>query len=276
MKRSAILSGIAVTMLLSSPFAQAELDRLVLAVPARHMLVNLAFDLADMHPQDLDIVCYSQAATEEGIHLECFDRVSWRWRTLDMETWQHQGTFRPGARRMVLVGNDATAQRLRVTSWATRIQQADGTQPHEVANAVHRELRLSRPQWQRLAKTHGFKLEDRNVERRRYGRYGPPGGPRASRERPTPEPLRITIPANEQVVVPLEPETHQEIETPVKIEIEAPIRAESRATDSPRPAPPPEDAKTATEAAFDQVAEDADGPAPTVEVVETVIAPADK
>ena len=169
MKRTTVLACLAAICITANLGA---VERLVLAVPAQHAMVNLAFDLADCLPRDLEMVCYSFDG-DGKIKLEAFDRLSWRWVDLPSGAWAGGALPRSGASRLVAVG-DGAASLVQTASWARGVRQVDGRRLHEVANAVSSERRLSPAQWNMLAARHGFKLEDRNAERRRYGRYGPP------------------------------------------------------------------------------------------------------
>jgi hypothetical protein len=204
MKRRGILVFAAVVLV--SLGARAA-GRVVLAVPARHMLIDLAFDLAGMFPRDLDIVCYSR--TPGGAtRLEFFDRTLWRWRDISAEEWRTGKGLRPRAERLIMTGEDDLARELAdAAAWARRTQSVDGRRPHEVANAVHRELYISRQEWEKLARAYGFKIEDRNVEVRRHGRYGPPGARRVGPAAPPAmiEPAMIE-PAAVPAVAPAEDE----------------------------------------------------------------------
>ncbi|MDD5707830.1 MAG: hypothetical protein PHR35_18075 [Kiritimatiellae bacterium] len=199
MKRIAVCGCAAV--LIWSSFSLQVAERVVLAVPAQHTLVNFAFEMAGMFPRDLDVVCYRQPAGEVP-RLEIFDRAAWRWQELPMADWTEGAGLRDGASRLIVVGEPAVAQQLKSASWVTQSQNVDGRRLHEVANAVHKDLRLSRAQWERLSGIYGFKLEDRNVEARRYGRYGPPGSKRA---RPLPPSVapgpRSVISAEEPAII---------------------------------------------------------------------------
>ncbi len=164
-------------VLLSAAAVRAQAaERVVLAVPARHLLVNFAFALADLAPRDLDLVCYgARPVAGAPVELNFFDRVEWRWVAMDVAAWQRGDGLRSGAARLILVENGSQSDALKETGWARSIQTVDGRQLSDVANAAGKVLRFSPEQWRALADTYGFKLDDRNANVRRYGRYGPPG-----------------------------------------------------------------------------------------------------
>lgn len=231
MNRKVLVVFAATAVLAACSLTAAE--RTVLAVPAQHTLVNLAFDLADLLPRDLEIVCYDQPAGAPP-RLEVFDRAIWRWQPLTLADWTAGALPRAGASRLVTVGDPTVAAQLQSASWVQRTQHVDGRRLHEVANAVHREARLSRAQWERLAQAYGFKLEDRNVEARRYGRYGPPGGRPV---RPLPQEADPVIIKDIVDLPPLPVEQPEPVAAPpVK-----PVVAPPAPVDEPPPPPRPED-----------------------------------
>ncbi len=184
------------SLLLGAGLASAA-DQVVLAIPARHDLVNLGFDLVSTFPRSMNLVCYSGSG--ESLSLERYDAAAGRWLRLAPVSWATAA-----ADALVLVGEGAPMSQLRSSAvWAQQVSTVSGTRLHEVANAVNGYLRLSPGQWRRLADTYGFTLLDRNVDARRYGRYGPPGGRRAPASRPMPTGAATVAPA--APVVPAEP-----------------------------------------------------------------------
>ena len=166
-------------LLLGAGFASAA-DQVVLAIPARHDLVNLGFDFVSMFPRSMNLVCYNGAG--ESLSLERYDAAAGRWLPLAPASWAAAA-----ADALVLVGEGAAVSQLRLSAvWAAQASVVSGTRLHEVANAVNGSLRMSPGQWRRLADTYGFTLLDRNADARRFGRYGPPGGRRTPVSRPMP------------------------------------------------------------------------------------------
>lgn len=180
MKRSTIRCTVFCALLLGLGAAHGAPDQVVLAMPARHDLVNLGFDFLSMFPRSMNLVCYSGAG--ESLALERYDSAAGRWLPLSTAAW---ATARADA--LVLVGEGAAVRQLQSSAvWAGQPSVVTGQRLHEVANAVNAHLRMNTAQWRRLADTYGFTLEDRNAEARRYGRFGRPGARRAPRERPMP------------------------------------------------------------------------------------------
>lgn len=189
------------SLLLVSGMASAA-DQVVLAIPARHDLVNLGFDFVSMFPRSMNLVCYSGSG--ESLSLERFDAVAGRWLRLEPASW---ATASGDA--LVLVGEGAAVPQLRSSAvWAKQASVVGGARLHEVANAVNGFLRMSPAQWRRLADTHGFTLLDRNADARRYGRYGPPGGRRTPASQPMPAGADIDIVVPAAPAAPAAPATN--------------------------------------------------------------------
>jgi hypothetical protein len=213
----------------------------VLVVPAQHVLVNFGFDLAEMLPRDLDLVCYGERPGQAAPDLYVFDRTEWRWKTLTAADWQAGVGLRSGASKLVLVG--AGREALGSVEWARRVQAVDGRRLVDVANAVNSCVRFTPEQWRELAAAYGFKLEDRNVNVRRYGRYGPRGAAKAAIEPVAPARRTaaedISEPEDADLVEPEVPETAtDETASPKPPPLPAPA-VETPAAPEPKPSPKP-------------------------------------
>jgi hypothetical protein len=249
MKRSTTRCAVFCTLLLGTGLVRGASDQVVLAMPARHDLVNLGFDFLSMFPRSLNLVCYSGSG--ESLALERYNAAAGRWLRLGTASWATAA-----ADKLVLVGEGTAVSQLRSGAvWAEQANVVGGQRLHEVANAVNGFLRLNASQWRRLADTYGFTLLDRNVDARRYGRYGRPGGRRAPVARPMPAAadgsLILEAPAAEPPPPPPPPPTTEH----------------SGGTSAATPAEAP---AAATEAPVADVA-----PAAAPPVVPEVVAPAD-
>ena len=219
--RSLLLVG----MLLTGSLASVASAQIVLAIPPRHDLINLGFDLSAMLPRTLDLVCHGGPAG--AVELERYHAAAGRWVAISLADWEGLR-----ADRLVLVGTGPSASVLKThAGWARQLTVVDGRRLHEVANAVSSYKRLNETQWNRLAETYGFQLLDRNIERRRFGRYGPRGGWSVQEESRLPALMQpeavMTVPRSEIPAAMPEPATveAETEETLVVPAVEAPEAA---------------------------------------------------
>jgi hypothetical protein len=157
-----VLVSAAVAATLSASAA----EHLVLAVPARHMLVNFGFDAHRLAGGRMDLVCYgTRTGTDDPSTMEInlFDAAENRWRQVGGEAWRSGVLFR-GADSLVVVGEGAMAEAMQRTTWAGKnVQAVRGERLSDVANLVGSELDFTRAQWKSLARDYGFTLQDRNA-----------------------------------------------------------------------------------------------------------------
>lgn len=146
---------------------------LLLVLPANENLINLGFDLMRLEPAGaVEMACYG--GTDEVKTLEVFDRHQGRWLVTPQTSWIN-GSIR-GAQNdaLVIVGDtQASADLLDTASWANNILTPDGHSFHEVVNAVHSVMPLSKKQWKMLEKGYGITMREIKVPSRydRYTRY---------------------------------------------------------------------------------------------------------
>ncbi|MBR4613371.1 MAG: hypothetical protein IKO40_11735, partial [Kiritimatiellae bacterium] len=146
---------------------------LLLVLPANENLINLGFDLMRLEPAGaIEMACYG--GTDEVKTLEVFDRHQGRWLATAQTSWIN-GSIR-GAQNdaLVIVGDtQASADLLDTASWANNILTPDGHSFHEVVNAVHSVMPLSKKQWKRLEKGYGITMREIKAPSRydRYTRY---------------------------------------------------------------------------------------------------------
>ena len=146
---------------------------LLLVLPANENLINLGFDLMRLEPAGaIEMACYG--GTDEVKTLEVFDRHQGRWLATAQTSWIN-GSIR-GAQNdaLVIVGDtQASADLLDTASWANNILTPDGHSFHEVVNAVHSVMPLSKKQWKTLEKGYGITMREIKAPSRydRYTRY---------------------------------------------------------------------------------------------------------
>ena len=242
---------------------------LLLVLPANENLINLGFDLMRLEPAGaVEMACYG--GTDEVKTLEVFDRHQGRWLATAQTSWIN-GSIR-GAQNdaLVIVGDtQASADLLDTASWANNILTPDGHSFHEVVNAVHSVMPLSKKQWKMLEKGYGITMREIKAPSRydRYTRYerGERGNAAVSVPvQPTELPPEVELKPTEVIVttpIPAVDAAPAVVETPVADP--APVVVEAPAVES---APAVEVAPVVIETPVVE-------PAPAVEVAPVEVAP---
>lgn len=254
---------------------------LLLVLPANENLINLGFDLMRLEPAGaVEMACYG--GTDEVKTLEVFDRHQGRWLATAQTSWIN-GSIR-GAQNdaLVIVGDtQASADLLDTASWANNILTPDGHSFHEVVNAVHSVMPLSKKQWKTLEKGYGITMREIKAPSRydRYTRYerGERGNAAVSVPvQPTELPPEVELRPTEVIVttpIPAVEATPAVVETPVADP--APVVVEAPAIES---APAVEVAPVVIETPVVEPAPAVEvapavAPAPAVEVAPVEVAP---
>ena len=257
---------------------------LLLVLPANENLINLGFDLMRLEPAGaVEMACYG--GTDEVKTLEVFDRHQGRWLATAQTSWIN-GSIR-GAQNdaLVIVGDtQASADLLDTASWANNILTPDGHSFHEVVNAVHSVMPLSKKQWKALEKGYGITMREIKAPSRydRYTRYE--RGERGERAdaavsvpvQPTELPPEVELRPTEVIVttpIPAAEAAPAVVETPVADP--APVVVEAPAIES---APAVEVAPVVIETPVVEPAPAVEvapaiAPAPAVEVAPVEVAP---
>ena len=211
---------------------------LLLVLPANENLINLGFDLMRLEPAGaVEMACYG--GTDEVKTLEVFDRHQGRWLATAQTSWIN-GSIR-GAQNdaLVIVGDtQASADLLDTASWANNILTPDGHSFHEVVNAVHSVMPLSKKQWKMLEKGYGITMREIKAPSRydRYTRYerGERGNAAVSVPvQPTELPPEVELKPTEVIVttpIPAVDAAPAVVETPVADP--APVVVEAPAVES--------------------------------------------
>jgi hypothetical protein len=149
----------------------------VIVVPARPTVVQFAFDLAELRNVSLAAYSVDPKLREPAVYF--WDTDAREWKPWDVAAYL--GTRAAGAAgmRCVVVGRDGEvpARLEEAPAWAEAFDRVRTLNPDEMANAMNQWLRFTPREWRWLARRFGLTLKDQNAERRRYGKYGPPGAP---------------------------------------------------------------------------------------------------
>lgn len=234
------MAGVAIGTLLTvfsavGPVRAANDDKTVVAIPPSPVLANFCGDVADFYPDRLTVVVYPSRGNPGNLGLHLWDLARWRWRPLAWARWTAGDFQRNGDKKVLLIElspGDSAPLAEAASDWAAEVEVVEGYGLHEVANALNAHLGFSPSQWQYLARRHDLVLVDRNYERRKYGRFGKPGGGETRNPEPRPAPGEILV--REPAV---EASRTGEIDVPENDETAGP---ESEEAPTPKSTPPPE------------------------------------
>ena len=178
--RLGLVAGFAMVALVGSTVAARAAGSTLLVIPSRFTVVQFSFDVARV--RSLYLVAYDRNAVVPGTQLYAWSVEKSDWIKIDPAALSSGELFSEKPSRVVVVGDDATLppEVLSAAAGAGRVQRVTSLQLVDLANTLNADMNFTAEDWRWLAKRYGFTLEDKNVERRRYGRYGPPGG-KASR-----------------------------------------------------------------------------------------------
>lgn len=222
-------------------------EPVAIVVPAREAAVRMAFDMAALRPSYL--VSYQVRPGAEPPWLHVWDAAARRWIETNLEAYGAGANFGGMPRTAFFLGTETEfpPQLDEYAGWAVRKVRLTTLNPMPCLNAFHEAFRFTPAEWRWLARRYNLDLKDRNEQRRRYGRYGPPGQPPPEAgmppgAAPAPGERGTVIPA-----VPPMPEPPALAQPPVEPPAQPPApepMAQPPAPPAPKaqPAPPPEPA----------------------------------
>lgn len=188
MKRSSLVALTAALTLAraAASYGAGEAEpSLVMVVPAKYAFVKLAQDVAALRP--ITVVSYS-ATNNNAIFL--WDRDGAKWSALDAASFA-SGTGFYVSSHMIVLGTDAGTVNLFATSakaWATKTTSMPKFDIATVLNSASDVLHFTDGEWKWLSERYNLSLKDGNEERRKYGKYGPPGQKRSPPPKVQPAP----------------------------------------------------------------------------------------
>jgi len=199
-----ILTGVLICVCVA-PASAARGDRQpLLVIPARYTVVQFAFDVARLRP--VHLVAYDTEGKAGTLLLYVWDGGARKWLSTSLDEYGSGGIFRTRPSRVILVGSDRElpAGLAEASEQGAAVDRIPSMKVVDMVNGLNAVMGFDAQEWRYLAKRYDLQLEDRNAERRRYGRYGPPGGRKAEPEMPVPRPDEIVMPAPIDLPVPAE------------------------------------------------------------------------
>jgi hypothetical protein len=158
---------------------------LLLVIPARYTLVQMAFDIVKIRPSTA-LLAYDDQARPDTPVIHLWDGDIRDWIRIDLEQIRSGQRFRKTPQTTLLTGPAATvpaglAEALKNHGDVSRVEELNLA---EIANAVHASQAFTAKEWRWLAARYDIALQDLNAERRRYGRFGKPAEGAAKQQRP--------------------------------------------------------------------------------------------
>lgn len=156
-------------------------DRSLLVIPARYSVVQFAFDVTRLRNSDL--VVYDTRGEKGELVLHFWDAQRNDWTKSSVDELRLGALFDDLPTRTFLVGPDRdvpASVQAAVTALGGKLVRIPSLKVVDMVNAVNEGLRFSPGEWKWLAKRHGLQIVDLNVDRRKYGRYGPSGAKAAA------------------------------------------------------------------------------------------------
>lgn len=146
----------------------------VIVIPARPAVAALAFDMARL--RDVPLVCYQISPKTKAAVVYVWNANEKEWIKTDLKEYGTGAIFDPMPTRAILIGTDEAvmAQFEKAAGWG-KVARIPTLSIMDVVNGLNEKFSFTPSEWVWLADRHGLKLKDLNTERRRWGRYGPPG-----------------------------------------------------------------------------------------------------
>lgn len=219
-----VMALIAIGLFGSLPAATAG-EPVLIVVPSNYTSVQMAFDVAKLR-RDILIVSYSELGVKVGQPLYTWDSVGNAWVKTTFADYNSGNIFAVKPQRAIIIGSekDVPPVLAEISSWCPDVKRIPTLAILDVMNSLNESFRFTSPEWKWLAKEYDLKLEDKNAERRRYGKYGKPG-----ERSKTPMPTSPVSPTSAVTPAPVSPApvvtTGSSVEVPaapVMIQSEAP------------------------------------------------------
>ncbi|MEI8139015.1 MAG: hypothetical protein WCI03_04015 [bacterium] len=145
----------------------------IMVVPARKRMVQLAFEISRC--KEIGLVTYNNSPSLPAPLLHAWNGQEWIQISMDDYV---EGRFMSGDPKHVFLLGDASSLPLKMMdgpTWYKDLNRITTLDIATIINQVGNVLHFSTYQWKWLAETYGMKIEDKNTELRRYGRWGAPG-----------------------------------------------------------------------------------------------------
>jgi hypothetical protein len=208
----------------------------VLVVPSRYTVIQLAFDVAAL--RDTTLISYQKSDTGKDPVLYVWNSTASAWKSISIGEYSIGAFSTAVPKEMILIGSDGDlpASIIDGASQAEKVTRIETLNAADIVNKLDQSMKFTPSEWKALANKHGFTIKDNNEERRRWGRYGPPGKKKIEKKT-TNDDIDIfedNCPPETDTENPFE-ELNNELKIP---EANAPMHLEIPAEDKPIPEQP--------------------------------------
>jgi len=146
----------------------------LLVIPSHYTTVQMAFDVAKLR-RNILLVSYSEIGVKTGQSLYVWDGSAWAKTTYADYGAGRIFAVKPGKTIIIGTEKDVPPTLGEVSAWCSDVKRIPTLKIMEVFNSLNETFNFTTAEWKWIAKEYELTLEDKNTERRRYGKYGKPG-----------------------------------------------------------------------------------------------------
>lgn len=215
----------------ASRAAGAE-KQVLMVIPARYTIVQFAFDVARL--RSVSLVAYEAGTDSSSPVMHVWDQDIKEWVRTSVGEYSSGALFRATPDVTVLVGTAGIMPGIILeTSRSASVREVPDLNIAQLVNTLNTEVSFTPAEWRYLAGRYGLQLKDENAQRRRWGRYGPPGTKaRKPAPRRAPQEASVKLPPPAEVFEPAPAEPMILMEPAIVPEPEV----DESAMDAPAPA----------------------------------------
>lgn len=216
--------------------ASARAQTVLIVSPARPRPVQVAFDVARLRPAFL--VTYQGARSNPAPLMHIWDGDKRQWAEINVDNFRAGAHFVEKPALVFLLGTETEcplAIEEGELAWSPKVVRLTQLDVVTLFNAFDKALHFASHEWTWLGERYGLQLKDTNEDRRRYGRYGPPGEIKEPRAKPA-----AAAPAA-PLAVPVAPAMDAPAVTPAPLAPAMPVTETAPAQETPVEAPAPAD-----------------------------------
>ena len=181
-----------------TPTTAPKNPRAMVVVPARHIAVKMAQDVASLR-NNVFLVTYRGKQNDENPELYFW--AEQRWHPISIDDFAQPGNYKQPPELVMIYasGTHIPSVIIEGASWSENIHFVDSLDVGKMLTTYNEQFAFSEGEFKAIAKRYDIIVEDRNYDRRKYGRYGPPG---TSPNQPAP-PSSLSTPEEDGAIAPI-------------------------------------------------------------------------